>query len=264
MNVMKKLSQRELKKLLDEKAAWYNQPKFVVDDPVSIPHQFSKKQDIEISGLFAATLAWGIRKTIIKNCNALVEAMDNAPHDFIVNHQPKDLKRLMFFKHRTFNTTDLLYFVHFLQHHYSTNPSLETAFSQFITPQDENVEQALRGYYRYFFSLPDAPTRTKKHVSTPARKSACKRLNMFLRWMVRKDDNGVDFGIWNNIKMSQLIVPLDLHVHRVALQIGLVERKNADWQCALELTEALKKFDANDPAKYDFALFGMGVVEKYG
>ncbi len=261
---MKQLPQRELKKLLDEKAAWYNQPKFVIDDPVSIPHKFSKKQDIEISGLFAATLAWGIRKTIIKNCNALVEAMDNAPYDFIRNHKPADLKKLLFFKHRTFNTTDLLYFIHFLQFHYSTNPSLENAFAQFITPQDENIEPALHGYYGYFFSLPDAPLRTKKHVSTPARKSACKRLNMFLRWMVRKDNNGVDFGIWNSIKSSQLIVPLDLHVHRVALQIGLVERKNADWRCALELTDALKKFDANDPAKYDFALFGMGVMEKYG
>lgn len=259
-----KLTGLGLKKLLDEKAALYNQPRFVQDDPISIPHKFSKKQDIEIAGLFAATLAWGIRKTIIRNGNALIEAMDNAPHDFIVNHQPKDLKRLLFFKHRTFNTTDLLYFVHFLQHHYSTNPSLENAFAQFITLQHENVEDALRGYYGYFFSLPDAPARTKKHVSTPARKSACKRLNMFLRWMVRKDNHGVDFGIWNNIKTSQLIVPLDLHVHRVALQIGLVERKNADWQCAVELTKALKQLDADDPTKYDFALFGMGVTEKYG
>ena len=262
--LMHKLNNHELKKLLDEKADWYNRPKFIAEDPISIPHQFSKKQDIEISGLFAATLAWGIRKTIIKNCNALVAAMDNAPHDFIINHQPVDLKKLLFFKHRTFNTTDLLYFIHFLRHHYSTNDSLETSFSQFIKSTDENVEPALRGFYDYFFSLHEAPVRTKKHVPTPARKSACKRINMYLRWMVRQDDNGVDFGIWNQIKPSQLIVPLDLHVHRVALQLKLMERKQADWFAALELTKKLKKFDADDPAKYDFALFGMGVMEKYG
>lgn len=259
-----KLSKHELKKLLDEKADWYNRPKFIEDDPISIPHQFTKQHDIEISGLFAATLAWGIRKTIIKNCNALVAAMDNAPYDFIMNHQPVDLKKLLFFKHRTFNTTDLLYFIHFLRHHYTTNDSLETAFSQFIKPTDENVEPALRGFYSYFFSLPEAPIRTKKHVPTPARKSACKRMNMYLRWMVRRDNNDVDFGIWNQIKPSQLIVPLDLHVHRVALQLKLMDRKQADWLAALELTKALKKFDAADPAKYDFALFGMGVMEKYG
>lgn len=258
------MNKRDLKKLLEEKTTWYNRPRFIQDDPISIPHQFSRKQDIEIAGLFASTLAWGIRKTIISNCNKLMRAMDNAPYDFIVNHQSVDLKNLLFFKHRTFNTTDLLYFIHFSKYHYSTNPSLENAFSKFMKSSDENVEPALRGFYDYFFSLPAAPIRTKKHVPTPARKSACKRINMFLRWMIRNDKNGVDFGIWKNIKPSQLIVPLDLHVHRVALQLKLMKRKHADWFAALELTKSLKEFDTNDPAKYDFALFGMGVMEKYG
>lgn len=250
--------------LLREKYLLYNTPQFIKEDPISVPHRFTKAQDIEIAGLFAATFAWGNRKAIINSCTSLMNAMDNSPYEFIVQHTESDLKRLFFFKHRTFNTTDLLYFIHFLRTHYHSNVSLETAFASHITPISYNTERALRGFYDYFFSLPEAPKRTKKHVSTPARKSACKRLNMFLRWMVRKDSNGVDFGLWKNIQPHQLIIPLDVHVHRVALYLGLVNRRKADWQAALELTESLKHIDSNDPAKFDYALFGLGVIEKYG
>jgi uncharacterized protein (TIGR02757 family) len=189
--------------------------------------------------------------------------MDDAPHDFILNHQPSDLKRLLYFKHRTFNDTDLLYFVHFFKMHYEKNASLEIAFSKNLKEGQINVESALNEFSRYFFSLPIVPERTKKHIATPSKNSSCKRLNMFLRWMVRKDEKGVDFGIWQTISPAQLICPIDVHVARVARRFNLLERKQTDWFAALELTENLKKFDAADPVKYDFALFGLGVIEKY-
>jgi uncharacterized protein (TIGR02757 family) len=176
-----------------------------------------------------------------------------------LNHDPVTLKKLFSFKHRTFNTTDLLYFIDFLKNHYSDYASLETAF----TMHGDTIEEMLTGFHHYFFSLEDPPRRTRKHISTPEKKSACKRLNMFLRWMVRKDDKGVDFGIWKNISPSQLICPLDVHVSRVARKIGLLTRKQNDWQAANELTEALRKLDKNDPVKYDFALFGLGIEEKF-
>jgi uncharacterized protein (TIGR02757 family) len=258
---VKRLSPDELKQFLDEKVDEYNRPNFITNDPISIPHRFSKKQDIEIAGFFAATLAWGQRVTIINNCNRLLEWMDQAPHDFVINHKPSDLKKMAAFKHRTFNYTDLLYFLKFLSVHYRKNESLESAFA--ATHQQENVEQALAHFHHAFFSLPKFPTRTIKHVSTPTRKSACKRLNMYLRWMVRQDNGGVDFGIWKNISATQLICPFDVHVERVARKLKLIKRKQADWQTAIELTNQLKKFDPQDPVKYDFALFGLGVEEKF-
>lgn len=188
--------------------------------------------------------------------------MDHAPHDFVLNHQPKDLKKLLQFKHRTFNTTDLLYFIEFFHHHYTNHESLETAFTKGWRKKDQNTENALNGFYDYFFSLPDVPSRTMKHIAAPKKNSSCKRLNMYLRWMVRKDKRGVDFGIWKTIQSEQLIIPLDLHVIRVAKSLGLLERKPSDWLAALELTETLKRMDPKDPVKYDFALFGMGVLEK--
>lgn len=254
---------QDLKGFLDEKVAEYNQPSFITLDPVSIPHQYSKKQDIEISGFFAAILAWGQRKTIINKCNELFALMDNAPHDFLVNHQEHDLKNLLAFKHRTFNTTDTLYFVHFLSWFYQENDSLESAFVQNETNVDSSMEKILSSFHDYFFQLPDAPQRTRKHIATPSRKSACKRINMYLRWMVRKDDKGVDFGIWHKISPAKLICPCDLHVDRVARKLGLITRKQTDWYTALELTERLKEFDPEDPVKYDFALFGLGVEEKF-
>lgn len=254
----------KIQELLERKYNEYNTSAFVDSDPVLVPHMFKKKQDIEIAGLFAATLAWGQRKTIINNSKLLMEWMDNAPHQFIVHHQETDLKPFLQFKHRTFNATDTLYFIEFLKEHYRKYSSLEDAFLTDDRRQktDVNTENALIRFNNYFFSLEDAPHRTRKHVSTPAKKSTCKRLNMYLRWMVRKDKHGVDFGIWKNIKPGQLLIPLDVHVDRTARQLGLIKSKQTNWQTVLELTENLKAFDPKDPVRYDFALFGLSVIEK--
>lgn len=282
----------ELKDFLDFKVEQYNRPNFISNDPICIPHQYKVKQDIEIAAFFAAILAWGQRKTIINKCNDLFLRMDNQPYQFVLNHSDDDLKRLLGFKHRTFNDTDLLYFVSFFKYHYSNSSTLETAF----LPRNEDfnsdylpdffnqstvelssspcmmnefsianftAEKALNHFRAYFFSLPNFPTRTFKHISSPLQKSTCKRLNMFLRWMVRKDNKGVDFGIWNTIPTAELVCPCDVHVDRVARRLGLINRKQTDWQTAVELTAKLKEFDPLDPVKYDFALFGLGVEEKF-
>ena len=284
-------TKKELQDFLEKKVLEYNHPSFIGKDPVSVPHRFSRKQDIEIAGLFAAVFAWGNRTTIIQKSNELMERMEGAPYDFIRNHQPEDLKRFLSFKHRTFNSTDLLYFIHFLQHHYQQAGSLESAFmpgipdKKLLNPQaavvppskkektravqeiptnaDEHVKDALNIFYKRFFALTDAPERTKKHIASPDKNSTCKRLNMYLRWMVRKDSKGVDFGIWNSISPADLVCPVDLHVARVARSFGLISRKQTDWETAMELTSALKTMDKNDPVKYDFALFSLGVTEKY-
>jgi uncharacterized protein (TIGR02757 family) len=253
----------KIQEFLDRKVDQYNQPSFIFADPVSIPHQFSKKQDIEIAGLFAALFAWGNRTTIISKTRELMQLMDNEPHAFCLNHNAGELKRLKGFRHRTFNTTDLLYFIEFLEFHYKTQESLESAFTKGMGKNDQDTEAALNGFYHYFFSLENAPGRTHKHVSAPQKKSTCKRLNMFLRWMVRKDNRGVDFGIWEKISPAQLICPIDLHVARVAKRFGFVSRKQTDWFSALELTAHLRKLDKRDPVKYDFALFGLGAIEHY-
>jgi len=249
-----------LKKFLDKKVDEYDQPFFIKSDPVCIPHMFSSKQDIEISGFFAAIFSWGNRTTIINKSKELMQLMDNSPHQFCLNHDSKDLKRLIGFKHRTFNTTDLLYFIEFLKYHYSKIESLESAF---FNKQGNSVENGLNYFYNYFFSLEDSPARTVKHIASPKKNSTCKRLNMFLRWMVRRDRNGVDFGIWKTISPAQLICPIDVHVARVARHFKLLDRKATDWQAALELTENLRSLDKKDPVKYDFALFGLGVMEKF-
>lgn len=251
------MNKRQLKEFLDKKVDLYNQPSFIAADPISIPHLFNKKQDIEIAGFFAAIFAWGNRTTIINKAKELMQLMDMAPYEFIRTHNEKDLKRLLGFKHRTFNDTDLLYFVEFFRHHYTRYKSLETAF----TIHGTNIEAILTGFYHYFFSLEHVPARTNKHIATPERKSTCKRLNMFLRWMVRSDEKGVDFGIWKNISPAQLICPLDLHVARVARQLSILKRKQNDWETALELTGFLRTLDKEDPVKYDFALFGLGAIE---
>lgn len=245
--------------LLNEKYELFNQPNFIQHDPISIPHQFNKKQDIEITGFIAATLAWGQRKTIINKCNELIELMDNAPYDFIKNHQDSDLKRFLAFKHRTFNATDTLYFLEFFKDFYTKNDSLEDAFLVGLKDNDEDIKAGLENFQNLFFGLEDYPIRTRKHVATPARNSSCKRINMFLRWMVRKDNKGVDFGIWDKIKTSALVCPCDVHVERVARKLGLITRPKPDWQTAVELTQNLKQLDPIDPVKYDFALFGLGV-----
>lgn len=250
-----------LKDFLDAKVNEFNRPEFIEADPISVPHRFKKKQDIEIAGLMAAVFAWGQRATIINKANDFLQRMDNAPHDFVLNHKQKDLKRFESFKHRTFNSTDALYFIGFLKFFYSNYDSLEEVF--LVSRKDEHVGPGLINFHNTFFSLDNFPSRTKKHIPTPERNSACKRINMFLRWMVRKDDKGVDFGIWEKISPSQLICPFDLHVDRVARQLKLIKRKQADWQTSLELTNVLRKLDPTDPAKYDFALFGLGAIEKF-
>lgn len=252
----------ELKIYLNQCVEQFNRPTFIPDDPISIPHQFTKLQDIEIMGFWVSMLAWGQRKTIINKANELISLMDGAPYDFILNHEEKDRARFETFKHRTFQYTDTLYFLHFFQHYYRQADSLERAFSKYLSPEAEHIGPALVGFHEDFFALPDAPRRTRKHIATPARKSSCKRLNMFLRWMVRKDDKGVDFGLWDTIQPKQLLMPLDVHVDRVARQFSLLKRKQRDWQAVLELTASLRAFDPADPVKYDFALFGMGVLEK--
>jgi uncharacterized protein (TIGR02757 family) len=229
---------------------------FIPNDPICIPHSFSKKQDIEIMGFWAAILAWGQRTTIINNCRTLASLMDQAPYDFVLNHTEKDLENFSQFKHRTFNYTDLLYFFHFFQKHYKTNNSLETAFA--VYDHEATVKNALIRFHDYFFDDEFAPQRTRKHVSTPLRNSACKRLTMYLRWMVRESTGGIDFGLWSSIPASKLICPCDVHVERTARSLGLVTRTKPDWQMAEELTQNLKYYDPNDPVKYDFALFGAG------
>lgn len=248
-----------LKNFLDAKVEQYNQPAFIKDDPVSIPHLFTRKQDIEIAAFFAAIFAWGKRTIIINKSKELMQFMDMRPYEFCMDADLAGLKRLLDFKHRTFNATDLLYFVEFLKFHYQHYDSLETAFTKF----GDDVKQMLIGFHLYFFSLEDVPQRTRKHIASPEKRSNCKRLNMFLRWMVRNDDKGVDFGLWKTIKPSQLICPVDVHVARVAKRFNILHRKQIDWQAAAELTDYLKTLDPLDPVKYDFALFGLGVIEKF-
>ncbi|GAB2567005.1 TIGR02757 family protein [Spirosoma areae] len=257
-----------LKVFLDAKADQYNRPSFIERDPISIPHRFNRKQDVEIMGFWAAVLAWGQRPVILKKATELVDLMDGAPYEFIRNHTETDLNRFLSFKHRTFNATDALYFLHFFRQYYQQNDSLEDAFlpdGYFLTPGGRPlpfnpVETGLIAFHDRFCSLADFfPERTRKHIATPARNSSCKRLLMFLRWMVRQDDRGVDFGIWKRLLPNQLIIPIDVHVNRVARHLGLLTRPQTDWKAALELTETLRQFDPTDPVRYDFALFGLGV-----
>lgn len=243
-----------LKAYLDDKVEQYNTPLFIETDPISVPHRFSSLQDREIMGFFAAIFAWGQRKTIIAKSMELANRMDGAPYDYICNHTPEDLKSLVGFKHRTFTDTDLLYCVDFMRRHYTASSSLQTAF---FASSTFTAEEALNHFYHYFFSAPYVPHRTRKHVAAPHKKSACKRLNMFLRWFVRADNKGVDFGLWTEVKPAQLVCPLDVHVQRTALKLGLLSTDKSNWKAAQELTDRLKEFDPLDPVKYDFALFGL-------
>jgi uncharacterized protein (TIGR02757 family) len=253
-----------IKQLLDQKVKQYNHIDFIEKDPISIPHLFTKQQDIELAAFFAAIFAWGNRATIIQKCKELLERMDNAPFEFCTQHQAKDLKKLAGFAHRTFNDIDLLYCMAFFKQHYTTQKSLETAFfkDHKTSKSLKSVEAGLINFKQYFFSLEDAPHRTKKHIASPKNGSTCKRLNMLLRWMVRKDQHGVDFGIWKAISPADLIIPIDVHVARVSRTFGLISRPQIDWLTAIELTDYCRTLDPRDPAKYDFALFSLGVTEK--
>ena len=248
--------------LLDHYHDRFNQPAFVPDDPIGLVHPFTDPRDREIVAFWIAMLAWGRRATIIDKGQQLIEAMAGAPYDFIMQHgrcTETITRELGHWKHRTFTFADTTYFLHWLHWFYSRHDSLEEAFTRYLTPEDATIEPALRGFHELFFSLPDAPHRTRKHVATPARKSRCKRLCMFLRWMVRSDGRGVDLGQWTGIRPDQLCIPVDVHVERTARALGLLTRKQCDWQAVVELTENLKRYDAKDPTRYDFALFGIGV-----
>jgi len=256
------MKKSELKSYLDKKVIEYNNSDFVSQDPISIPHSYTKKQDIEITAFWVSMLSWGLRKTIINKSKELFGIMGESPHEFIINHSEKDRAKFESFKHRTFQFTDTLYFLDYLQRYYRGHDSLEEAFTKHLNDKSENVEKAISGFHDDFFAIDYAPQRTRKHVATPVRGSTCKRINMFLRWMVRDASTGVDFGLWDSLQPSQLLMPLDVHVDRVGRKHKLIKRKQRDFQTVLELTKALKKFDPEDPVKYDFALFGMGVMEK--
>ncbi len=255
-------SPKQVEEILEKAYRHYHQLAFIENDPICIPHSFSKKQDIEIAGFFAATLAWGQRKVIIRKCKELLTLMDNSPYEFIKHFTQKDLKPFLQFKHRTFNADDTLYFLHFLQYWYQHEESLENAFVQNFSLQEKTIEKALIHFEKLFFSLSFALERTRKHIATPTRKSTCKRLCMFLRWMVRKDKKSIDFGLWEKIQPSQLVCPCDVHTERTARELRLITRKQTDWLAALELTENLRYFCPQDPVKYDFALFGLSEAKQ--
>ncbi|MEM6515081.1 MAG: TIGR02757 family protein [Bacteroidota bacterium] len=255
-----KLKKAELKEFLDAKADFYNNPKFIETDPIQIPHRFSKKGNIEISAFLTATIAWGNRKGIINNGNRMMSLLDNAPLEFITNHEENDLKKLLPFVHRTFNGIDFIQFVRSLKHIYSNHNGLEGAFAKHS--EKSSLQKSIHHFKSAFFEI-DHLNRTRKHVSDPLKNSAAKRINMFLRWMVRKDNNGVDFGIWESISPSQLSCPLDIHSGNVARKLKLLKRKQNDAKALSELDISLRKLDQNDPVKYDFALFGLGVFENF-
>lgn len=251
-----RMTKDELKDFLEEKYLLYNRPSFIVSDPVSIPHLFSKKEDQEIAAFISATIAWGQRPTIIKNAKWLVEQMDMSPHNFILNFSDKELAPFKKFKHRTFNGTDCIFFLRSLKNIYSKHGGLQKAFT------GKDAFSSINNFRQHFFSVKH-PVRTKKHVSDPRSGSAAKRLNMFLRWMIRKDNLGVDLGLWNNFGPAKLMCPLDVHSGNTARKLGLLKRKQNDWKAVEELTANLRELDPNDPVKYDIALFGLGVFEKF-
>lgn len=249
---------QDLQSVLEYYEDLYNRPSFIAEDPICIPHRFSVLQDVEITAFWTSMLAWGQRKTIIRKAEELFGMMDNAPHAFILGHTEKDLKPFLDFKHRTFQAEDALYFIAFFRQYFEHFNSLEDAFARFLTSESSHIGPALSGFHRLFFPPGHNSRRTEKHVASPDRGSTCKRLNMFLRWMVRNDEKGVDFGLWKQIRPDQLLMPLDVHVERVARRFGLIQRKTRDWETVLELTGNLRHFDPADPVRYDFALFGIG------
>lgn len=252
----------ELKLFLEEKYRQYNKDFFIETDPVSIPHLFNERKDIEIAGFLTATIAWGQRPVILRNARELLIRMDNRPADFISSFTEADLKSFRSFKHRTFNYEDLILFLKSLKRLYRKYPSPEELLLEKITPNDIHLKSAISNWRKEFFkSVTEG--RSGKHFSDPERGSAAKRINMFLRWMIRKDEFGVDFGLWSKISPALLICPLDVHSGRVGRKLGLLKRRADDWKAAEELTDSLKKFDPADPVKYDFALFGLGVFERF-
>jgi uncharacterized protein (TIGR02757 family) len=252
------MTSSELKEFLDEKVHQYNHPNFITSDPIQIPHLFTLKEDIEIAGFLAATIAWGNRKMIINNAHKMMQLMGHSPYDFVMSHTDEQLEALTQFVHRTFNGTDFIGFIKGLQHVYQNHNGLEAVFSK----PASSLQHAIANFKTKFFEIPHA-SRTEKHISDPLNGSAAKRINMYLRWMVRKDTNGVDLGIWKNIEAAQLSCPLDVHSGNVARKLGLLQRTQNDAKAVVELDNQLRLLDAKDPVKYDFALFGLGVFEGF-
>lgn len=254
------LNHSELKDFLDSKVTQYNKPDFIKSDPLQIPHCYSLKEDIEISGFLTATIAWGNRKSIINNAKRLMELMDHAPYDFVMQHKSKDLKGLKSFVHRTFNGLDCIQFIESLKHIYTHHNGLEGIFNKYS--EKDSLQVAIHHLKQHFFEV-EHLQRTQKHISDPLKKSAAKRINMFLRWMIRPNDTKVDFGLWPLLTPSQLSCPLDVHSGNVARKLGLLIRSQNDSRALNELDKNLRKLDPTDPVKYDFALFGLGVFEKF-
>ncbi len=254
------MQQQELKDFLDQKVLQYNTPQFIKDDPIQIPHSFQLKEDIEIAGFLAATIAWGNRKMILKNAKRMMDLLGNSPYDFVMNHKEHHLEQLEGFVHRTFNSIDFVFFIKALQHIYNNHKGLEAIFTSYAT--EESLQPAIHQFKNIFFEIPH-PSRTTKHVSDPFKGSAAKKINMWLRWLIRDDNAGVDFGIWKNISPSILSCPLDVHSGNVARKLGILTRKQNDAKALIELDTNLRKLDPSDPTKYDFALFGLGVFEKF-
>ncbi len=256
----RKKSTEDLRDFLDTKAMQFNSTDFIEHDPIAIPHQFSKKEDIEIAGFLVATIAWGNRKSILTNGNKLMKLMGNDPHHFVMNYSKNELKTLSSFVHRTFNGDDLTFFIQALRHIYRKHNGLEHAFSSGM--KGEDTSYSISNFKKIFFEI-QHPARTTKHISDPISGSSAKRLNMYLRWMCRKDNKGVDFGIWNSISMSKLSIPLDVHTGNISRKLGLLYRTQNDWKAVDELNNSLRRFDPLDPVKYDFALFGLGAIEGF-
>ena len=257
---MPKLNKAQLKEFLDAKVEEYNHPRFIESDPIQIPHQFQKKEDIEIAGFLVATIAWGNRKSIINNGYRMMELVEHSPYDFIMNHSEADLEGLQTFVHRTFNGDDFIQFIKSLRNIYRQHDGLEAVFSKYA--DKSGFQNSIHQFKGHFFEIDHLP-RSRKHVSDPLKNSAAKRINMFLRWMVRQDQNGVDFGIWKQLSPSLLSCPLDVHSGNVARKLGLLKRKQNDGKALIELDKALRRLDKKDPVKYDFALFGLGVFEGF-
>jgi len=253
------MTETELKEFLDEKAHFYNNPNFIESDPLQIPHSFTLKEDVEISGFLASTIAWGNRKMIVNNAKKMMNLLGNSPYDFVMNHNEDQLEDVSDFVHRTFNGTDFKQFITSLKHIYENHDGLEHVF---YNNGNFNLQENISHFKKVFFEI-EHPIRTQKHVSDPMKGSAAKRLNMYLRWMVRNDNKGVDLGIWNKISMAQLSCPLDVHSGNMARKLNILTRKQNDAKALLELDTYLRKLDPIDPSKYDFALFGLGAIEKF-
>lgn len=254
------LSKIELKEFLDEKVSQYNTIGFIESDPISVPHRYTRKEDIEIAGLLAATISWGNRKMIVKNGHRMLDLIGESPYDFVMSHKKAQLERFEGYVHRTFNEIDLIYFITALKHIYKKKGGLEKVFNTHAN--QDSLQPAIHHFKQVFFEI-QHPTRTTKHISDPFKGSAAKKINMYLRWLVRKDTHGVDFGIWKTIKSSQLSCPLDVHSGNIARKLGLLTRTQNDSKAVAELDANLRLLDRNDPVKYDFALFGLGIFEKF-